>query len=96
VLSSILWNDFSITYRLEYTCSNCHFCHPDKEVRKARYRMLIESGVVIQEPDGTRRAVSREEAKSTQIHAPGKEKTVRVGPFGISVLKARRIICSKK
>jgi epoxyqueuosine reductase len=49
---------------MEYTCSNCHFvCHPDKEIRKARYRMLIESGVVIQEPDGTRRAVSPEEAK---------------------------------
>jgi hypothetical protein len=49
---------------MEYTCSNCHFvCHPNKEVRKARYRMLTESGVVIQEPDGTRRAVSPEEAK---------------------------------
>ena len=49
---------------MEYTCSNCHLvCHPDKEVRKARYKMLIESGVVIQEPDGTRRVVSPEEAK---------------------------------
>lgn len=51
-------------YRMEYTCSNCQLvCHPDKEIRKARYRMLTESGVVIQEPDGTRRAVSPEEAK---------------------------------
>jgi epoxyqueuosine reductase QueG len=51
-------------HRLEYTCSNCHFiCHPDKEVRKERYRMLKESGVVIQEPEGARRAVSPEEAK---------------------------------
>ena len=50
--------------RMEYTCSNCHLvCHPDKAVRKARYKMLIESGVVIQEPDGTRRVVSPEEAK---------------------------------
>ena len=50
--------------RMEYTCSNCHFvCHPDREVRKARYRMLMEGGVIIQEPDGTRRAVSPEEAK---------------------------------
>ena len=40
--------------RMEYTCSNCHFvCHPDPEVRKARYRMLMESGVIIQEADGT-------------------------------------------
>jgi epoxyqueuosine reductase QueG len=50
--------------RMEYTCSNCHLvCHPDKEVRKARYKMLIESGVVIQEANGTRRVVSPEEAK---------------------------------
>ena len=59
---------------MEYTCSNCHFvCHPDKEVRKARYRMLIESGVVIQEPDGTRRAVSPEEAKEYIKSMPRKE-----------------------
>jgi hypothetical protein len=57
----------------EYTCSNCHFvCHPDKEVRKERYRMLIESGVVIQEPDGTRRAVSPEEAKNISNPCPRK------------------------
>lgn len=50
--------------RMEYTCSSCHFvCHPDKEIRKARYKMLTESGVVIQEPDGTLKAVSPEEAK---------------------------------
>ena len=50
--------------RMEYTCSNCHLvCHPDKEIRTARYKMLIESGVVIQEPDGTRRVVSPEKAK---------------------------------
>ncbi len=25
--------------RMEYTCSNCHLvCHPDKKVRKARYK----------------------------------------------------------
>ena len=51
--------------RMEYTCSNCHFvCHPDPEVRKARYQMLIDGGVVIEELDGTRRAVSPEEAKA--------------------------------
>ena len=49
---------------MEYTCANCQIvCHPDKEVRTARYKMLIESGVVIQEPDGIRRVVSPEEAK---------------------------------
>jgi len=50
--------------RMEYTCSNCHLvCHPEKEIRTARYKMLIESGVVIQEPDGIRKVVSPEEAK---------------------------------
>ena len=49
---------------MEYTCANCQLvCHPEKEVRTARYKMLIESGVVIQEADGTRRVVSPEEAK---------------------------------
>jgi epoxyqueuosine reductase len=50
---------------LELTCCHCQFiCHPDKEVRNKRYKMLINSGVVIQEPDGTLRAVSPEEAKN--------------------------------
>ena len=49
---------------MEYTCANCQLvCHPDKEVRTARCKMLIESGVVIQEADGTRRVVSPEDAK---------------------------------
>jgi len=49
---------------LEFTCGHCQFiCHPDKEVRQERYKMLINSGVVIQEPDGTLKAVSPEEAK---------------------------------
>lgn len=55
---------FSAGGRMEYTCSNCNLiCHPDKEIRKARLKMLRKSGVVIEEPDGTRRAVSPEEAK---------------------------------
>ena len=46
------------------TCGNCQLiCHPDKEVRKARYKMLVESGVIVQNPDGTLEAVSPEEAK---------------------------------
>jgi epoxyqueuosine reductase len=49
---------------LEFTCGHCQLiCHPDKKVRQERYKMLINSGVVIQEPDGTLRAVSPEEAK---------------------------------
>ncbi len=49
---------------LEFTCGHCQFiCHPDKQVRQERYKMIINSGVVIQEPDGTLMAVSPEEAK---------------------------------
>lgn len=50
--------------RLEFTCAHCQFiCHPDKEIRKRRYNMLIKSGVVIQDPDGVLRPVSPEDAK---------------------------------
>ncbi len=38
-------------------------CHPDKEVRKQRYKMILDGGVVIQESDGSMRAVSPEEAE---------------------------------
>ncbi|MGZ3537811.1 MAG: epoxyqueuosine reductase, partial [Thermodesulfobacteriota bacterium] len=38
-------------------------CHPDKEIRKRRYKMVVESGVVVQRPDGSREKVSPEEAK---------------------------------
>jgi epoxyqueuosine reductase len=49
---------------LEFTCGHCQLiCHPDKKVRQKRYKMLINSGVVIQEPDGSLRAVSPEEAE---------------------------------
>ena len=50
--------------RVELTCGNCQLiCHPDKDVRKRRYRMLVESGVVVQNPDGSREALSPEVAK---------------------------------
>jgi len=46
------------------TCGNCQLiCHPDKEVRKARYKMLVESGVVVQNSDGSLEAVTPEEGK---------------------------------
>ncbi len=50
--------------RVELTCGNCQLiCHPDKEIRKKRYKMLTESGVIVENPDGFREAVSPEEAK---------------------------------
>lgn len=50
--------------RLDFTCGHCQFvCHPDKAIRAKRYKMLVESGVAIQEKDGKIKAVSPEEAK---------------------------------
>ena len=50
--------------RVELTCGNCQLiCHPDKEIRKKRYQMLTQSGVIVENPDGSREAVSPEEAK---------------------------------
>ena len=46
------------------TCGNCQLiCHPDKEIRKQRYKMLVESGVIVQNPDGSLEAVTPGEAK---------------------------------
>ncbi len=51
-------------HKTEFTCGNCMLvCHPDKEVRKKRHSMFINSGVVIEYKDGTRKAVSPEDAK---------------------------------
>jgi len=49
--------------KLWLTCGNCQLvCHPDKAVRKERYHMLKQSGVVIQARDGSLVAVSPQEA----------------------------------
>ena len=50
--------------RVELTCGNCQLiCHPDKEIRKKRFKMLVESGVIVENPDGSREAVSPKEAR---------------------------------
>jgi epoxyqueuosine reductase QueG len=50
--------------KLRVSCANCQLvCCPDKNERKARYKMLTGSGVVIQLPDGRREAVSPDAAK---------------------------------
>ena len=49
--------------KLEFTCGHCQFlCHPNKKVRQDRYKMITNSGVVIQGEDGHLRAVKPEEA----------------------------------
>lgn len=50
--------------KLWLTCGNCQLvCHPDKEERLERYKLLTTSGVVIQNEDGSLAAVAPEEAE---------------------------------
>ena len=50
--------------KLNLTCGNCQLlCHPDREERKRRYKLMTTSGVVIQHEDGSLQAVSPTEAK---------------------------------
>jgi epoxyqueuosine reductase QueG len=49
--------------KLYTTCGNCQIvCHPDRNERQRRYRLLTEGGVVIQNPDGSLEAFGPEEA----------------------------------
>jgi len=53
------------------TCGNCQLvCHPEKDERKRRYKLLTESGVVVQNPDGSLRAVTPEEARQSMKGLP--------------------------
>ena len=48
----------------QLTCGHCQIiCHPDKDIRKKRFKMLTDAGVVIQLEDGSLKAVSPEEAR---------------------------------
>jgi epoxyqueuosine reductase QueG len=50
--------------KLALTCGNCQLiCHPNRDVRKRRYKMLVNSGVVVQNPDGSLEAVSPDVAR---------------------------------
>ena len=55
---------FLMKRKVHMTCANCQLvCSPDKEKRKRRHEMLTESGVVVQNPDGSLEAVSPDTAK---------------------------------
>ena len=50
--------------KINLTCGNCQLiCHPDREERKRRYKLLTNSGVVVQMADGSLEAVSPEIAE---------------------------------
>ncbi len=45
--------------KLNFTCGNCQLiCHPDRDERKRRRKLLVKNGVVVQHPDGSLEAVS--------------------------------------
>ena len=55
----------------QLTCGHCQLiCHPEKDVRKKRFKMLTEAGVVIQLPDGSLKAVSPEKAREHLAQMP--------------------------
>jgi hypothetical protein len=52
--------------RLQFTCGHCQFlCHPERKVRRERYKMIVGGGVVVQEADGTLKRVSPKEARKS-------------------------------
>lgn len=54
--------------KLLLTCGNCQLvCHPDKEERLRRHRMLIDSGVVVQQENGRLEAVPSEIAEARLV-----------------------------
>lgn len=53
----MMFNNLMPGDQVELTCGNCQLlCHPDKEVRKKRYKLLTQSGVIVQNQDGSREA----------------------------------------
>jgi len=63
--------------RVAFTCCNCMLvCHPDREVRQKRYKMLVNSGVVVQHPDGSCEAVSPEEAQKRLAAMPKEQRAL--------------------
>jgi epoxyqueuosine reductase len=48
----------------QLTCGHCQLiCHPEKDIRNERFKMIMDAGVVIQLEDGSLQAVSPEKAR---------------------------------
>jgi hypothetical protein len=63
--------------RINFTCGNCMLvCHPDKKIRKRRYKMLTQGGVVVQRPDGACEAVTPSEAKKHLGKMPNEQRAL--------------------
>jgi epoxyqueuosine reductase QueG len=67
--------------RVELTCGNCQLvCHPDKDVRKKRYQMLMEGGVIVENAAGKREAVAPAEAKKRLAAMDSATRAIYEGP----------------
>ena len=63
--------------KLYLTCGNCQLiCNPNREERKRRFKILTESGVVVQNPDGSLEALSPEKAKERVASLPPNIRTL--------------------
>lgn len=50
-------------HKMQYTCSTCQFiCSPDKKTRNHRYKLFRNGGVIVEDEEGNRSAVSPDEA----------------------------------
>ncbi|HMK46526.1 MAG TPA: hypothetical protein VK436_07855 [Methanocella sp.] len=64
ITDHVYYNSVKPGFRTEYTCGNCQLvCHPDKSVRQRRAKMVLQSGAIVQNPDGSKEAVKPEEAR---------------------------------
>jgi hypothetical protein len=60
---------------INMTCGNCQLvCHPDREERKRRYKLLTRNGVVVQNPDGSLETVSPEIAEKRLGEMPEEQR----------------------
>ena len=67
--------------KLNMTCGNCSLvCHPDRDVRKRRYKLLTSSGVVVQHADGTLEAMTPEGAQAHLAAMPAERRALYEKP----------------
>lgn len=72
---------FGFEDKLRMVCANCQLvCCPDKHERRARYEMITDSGVVVQNGDGSLEAISPQDAIKKLASLP-REKRVLYEDF---------------
>jgi epoxyqueuosine reductase QueG len=70
-------------FKLYLTCGQCQLvCVPDLEQRRRRHRLVVESGVIVQNPDGSLEAVHPEQAQRRLAAMPPDRRELYVGSQG--------------